>query len=441
MSINFDKTCPFIYLYIYLHMKKIVLTLLVFVSTFHLSSQNTPIKILFIGNSYTGSNNLPGMFKQIADNTGDSILESNFSGGGQTLRDHSNPNGGEMMEIRSGKWDVIVLQEQSQLPSFPENQVQESFYPYAHFLDSSAKAANPCVKVLFYMTWGRKNGDAQNCANFPPICTYNGMDSLLRLRYTVAAQQNHSMISPVGPVRKYLKENRPEIELYEPDESHPSYAGTYAAACCFYTTIFQKSALNIRENLNLDSITADHIKRAVDSVVLLQKDNWLLDAYTTKADFTTYKVSNLSIQFNNQSNFADSFFWDMGDGYTTTEKHPKTHLYKQGTYTIKLKAFSDCGGMDSFSQQINVQYQSIDQVKMSSIKAYPNPSNDKIEFHTDLSIVDYTIYNALGTQINQLLELNGNNYTLHVSDFPSGIYTIVIQGINGQLSKVNFVKI
>jgi len=381
------------------------------------------------------------MFKQIADNTGDSVQESNFSGGGQTLEDHSNPNGGELMEIRSGKWDVIVLQEQSQLPSFPEDQVQESFYPYAHFLDSSAKAANSCVKVVFYMTWGRKNGDAQNCPNFPPICTYNGMDSMLKLRYTIAAQQNNSMISAVGPVRKYLREHRPEIELYEPDESHPTYAGTYAAACCFYTSIFQKSALNIHENLNLDSTTADHIKRAVDSVVLMQKDNWLLDAFTTKAHFTTNKVSNLSIQFNNQSNYADSFFWNMGDGYTTSEKNPKNHLYKQGTYTVTLKVFSKCGGIDSFSQTISVQYQNIDKVKMSTIKAYPNPSDNFIEFNSESNIDSYAIYNALGIKIERPLHSSGNIHKLIVSDLASGVYTIVIQDINGQLSYVNFVKI
>ena len=61
--------------------------------------------------------------------------------------------------IRSGSWDFVVLQEQSQLPSFPIEQVTAEVFPYARYLDSVIKAHNSCAQTIFYMTWGRKNGD------------------------------------------------------------------------------------------------------------------------------------------------------------------------------------------------------------------------------------------------------------------------------------------
>jgi len=89
--------------------------------------------------------------------------------------------------IQAGNWDYVILQEQSQLPSFPDNDVATQVYPYAAALDSMIKASSPCATTLFYMTWGRQNGDAANCQFFPPLCTYLGMDShyVLILEWTV----------------------------------------------------------------------------------------------------------------------------------------------------------------------------------------------------------------------------------------------------------------
>src|SRR6476620_4290289 len=96
------------------------------------------------------------------------------------------------------------------------------------------KQYNPCAVPLTYMTWGRKNGDPSTCPNFPNMCTYQKMDSVLKMRYLTLTSFINGEVSPVSVVWKYLRQNNPGIELYQTDESHPSPAGTYAAACCFY---------------------------------------------------------------------------------------------------------------------------------------------------------------------------------------------------------------
>ena len=110
------------------------------------------------------------MVKDVAISAGDSLIIDANMPGGQTLQQHTT-NSTTISKIQAGGWDFVVLQEQSQIPSFPEGQVATMMYPYARYLDSVINANNTCAETIFYMTWGRKNGDAQNCPNFPPLST------------------------------------------------------------------------------------------------------------------------------------------------------------------------------------------------------------------------------------------------------------------------------
>lgn len=141
------------------------------------------------------------------------------------------------------------------------------------------------------MTWGRKNGDASNCASWPPVCTYSGMDSLLNLRYRMMADSNNAIVSPVGAVWKYIRQNFPLIDLYQSDESHPSVAGTYAAACSFYTALFRKDPTAITFNSTLSTTDAANIRTAAKLIVYDSLMNWHIGAYDPLANFT-YSISN-----------------------------------------------------------------------------------------------------------------------------------------------------
>ena len=77
-------------------------------------------KILFLGNSYTYFNDLPAMVRNLASAAGLSATTSSNTPGGQTLQGHTSTSIGT---INSGNWDVVVLQEQSQKPSFPQSYV------------------------------------------------------------------------------------------------------------------------------------------------------------------------------------------------------------------------------------------------------------------------------------------------------------------------------
>ncbi len=245
------------------------LILVIFFTSIALQAQNNiqkPVRILFIGNSYIYVNDLPKILTDMAATTGDKIIWDSSAPGGYTFRQHSTDTA-TLRRIKSGHWDFAVLQEQSQLPSASMNDVQEKVYPYARFLDSLTHAYSPKSKTVFYMTWGRKNGDKARCAALPEVCTYKGMDSLLTARYTAMAKANHALISPVARVWKYLREKNPSIELYNADESHPSEAGSYATASCFYAVILKKDPTLIKYDFTLSAKDAASIRMAVKKVL------------------------------------------------------------------------------------------------------------------------------------------------------------------------------
>jgi hypothetical protein len=308
-------------------------------------------KVLFIGNSYTYVNDLPALLSNAAQSTGDSVIYDSNCIGGYTFQLHST-NATTLQKIAQGNFDFVVLQEQSQLPSFPISQVQSSVYPYAKTLDSLINVANPCTETVFYMTWGRKNGDASNCPNWPPICTYSGMDSLLRMRYENMANTNSALVSPVGAVWRYIRNNFPGIELYSADESHPSLAGSYAAACTFYSIVFRKDPTAITFASTLDSTDAANIRNAAKLVAYDSLGFWNVGDYDVDVDFSYSYFSSTGIIFMNQTQNCDSILWDFGDGQQSNAGTP-IHIYQQGgTYTVTLVGYR-CNETDTFTLQVS----------------------------------------------------------------------------------------
>lgn len=382
-------------------------------------------KVLFLGNSYTYTNNLPEMLKQAALSTGDGIIYDSNAPGGHTLQQHST-NTTSLAKINAGGWDFVVLQEQSQIPSFPDASVELDMYPYAELLDSLIRQANPCAETVFYMTWGRKNGDASNCPAWPPVCTYAGMDSLIHLRYRNMADSNEAILSPVGALWRYLRANQPGIELYVSDGSHPSVEGTYAAACTFYTVLLRKNPELITFNSTLPAATAQTIRQAAKLVVYDSLAHWNVGSYDPdiQAQFS-HTVTEGYVNFTNASSGAQTYLWDFGDGTTpSTDANPQ-HLYTAvGTYSVKLAAVS-CAFADTATETVTIQSVGIEEeADPAHYSVFPNPVRDVLYLsHTD-AYTEYGIYDTEGRKIKQ-----GKITTaIPVHDFPKGVYTLVLSG-------------
>src|SRR6185436_6018253 len=206
------------------HLLIVLVSLFFCIAGYELKAQLS-FKVLFLGNSYTSVNNLPQLIYDIALSAGDTLVFDSYAPGGYQLIDHSS-DAVSQSKIMAGGWDYVVMQGQSQEPIMANNQ----FTIGAGALYQLVKQYNACAVTMPYMTWGRKNGDAANCPNFPEMCTYESMDSTLRECYLNLTANINGEVSPVSVVWHYLRQNYPGIELYQPDESHPSAEGSYAAA-------------------------------------------------------------------------------------------------------------------------------------------------------------------------------------------------------------------
>lgn len=208
-----------------------------------LEAKTDSLHILFIGNSYTYYHDLPLKVQKLASNiVTDNCVNIDFqmyAPGGCTLRRHLQ-NKDELLAIKQGKWDYVVIQEQSSAPAKRTDIVCKETYKYARQLDSLIHVHNPSAKVIFYMTWGHKNGCQHKIENYPIIKTYEGMQERLKISYLEMAYTNKAWCAPVGMAWKEMRKERPLVSLYWDDGTHPSVIGTYLAANVIWATIYQK---------------------------------------------------------------------------------------------------------------------------------------------------------------------------------------------------------
>ncbi|MCB9188397.1 MAG: T9SS type A sorting domain-containing protein [Flavobacteriales bacterium] len=310
----------------------------------------TTKNVLFLGNSYTSVNNLPSLTQNLATSLGDVLTVDSNTPGGYTFNGHST-NSTSLNKIAQGGWDYVVLQEQSQIPSFPPSQVATDSYPYSAILVDSILSANPCAVPLFYMTWGRENGDQSNCASYAPLCTYDGMQARLRESYLEMGVNNDAEVSPVGAAWKYVRDNYPTIDLYSSDGSHPSIQGSYLAACVHYASIYKKSPVGASFISTLSTADALILQTAAEMIVIDSMSNWNFGVRNVTADFSS-NISGFDVAFNYLGSNGITFDWIFGDGNSSNDENPENTYLTNGSYSVELIATDGCTSDTSTAEVI-----------------------------------------------------------------------------------------
>lgn len=361
--------------YIYL-MKKIIV-LLILPILIYSQPASKKLRVLFIGNSYTYVNNLPQLVHDIARSNGDSLLFDSYCPGGYTFNNHFN-DANTLAKIALGNWNYVVLQAQSQEPSFSPGQVSAQTLPYAVLLDSVIKFHNPCATTVLYETWGRKFGDPSNCASYPPVCTYSGMQNRLRDSYKLFADTCHGIMAPAGEAFRQVVSTNTLIDLYQADQSHPSLEGSYLTACVFYETLFQKSVLTSTYNPGIATATVSYFNLVAHNLVADSASTWNINKYIPKASMTVTPQGPSSFQFQSgPSPFLKK--WFFGDGSFSVLSNP-THTYTNAaSYTVSLLVydFLNCKKDSISTTVIATQLTGIDVSKtLENLGVFPNPASE-----------------------------------------------------------------
>lgn len=221
--------------------------------------ENTPKRVLFVGNSFSYYNQGIQSHLDALVNVSDLSIKgetrfrlSSLSGAGlyeQQIKHLLTPN--------NRIWDRVVLQGHSQEPI---NQYAQAFAKNAKRLVKDIRDSG--AQATLFMTWGYK-GNKQ-------------MTQALAKAYIELANQLNVLVVPVGLAFAEAQQRHPEIPLfvedvkgindsgnltYWPDIKHPSEAGTYLAASVFFSTFYQRTALGSPYQASLSQQEAEKLQQ------------------------------------------------------------------------------------------------------------------------------------------------------------------------------------
>ena len=250
------------------------------------NSTTASISVMMMGNSYTSANSLASLVEGVMDAEGYNATVQSVTSGGMKLPAHwqnVNTSGDQWnTTLRGASWDYVVLQDQSQVPSFPTTDVawQQSKDAAVNLSDAIEDEG---AETMLFMTWGYRDGDSLNSFNN----NFTTMQSRLTEGYTRYAENisnagNSVWIAPVGLAYKTVHDavvadgDDPTVsgnlfyDLYASDGSHPSLSGSYLAACVFHSSTTGETCVGSNATVNLNASVKLALQQAADDTVFNQ---------------------------------------------------------------------------------------------------------------------------------------------------------------------------
>jgi hypothetical protein len=102
------------------------------------------------------------------------------------------------------------------------------------------------------------------------------MQDTLTAAYCENAYATNSYVAPVGEAWRAALTENPNISLHSSDQSHPSYEGSYLAACVFYAVLWNESPIGIYHSAKIDNEEAEFLQSIANDVVFNNLEKWNL---------------------------------------------------------------------------------------------------------------------------------------------------------------------
>lgn len=190
-------------------------------------------RVLFVGNSLTYTNDLPGMVAALADSAGsgpisvEMVVAADFS-----LRDHLD-GGGAVRALKRGGWDFVLLQ---QGPSSLDDS-RAGLIASARDFDTEIRKVG--ARPALYAVWP----DRTRLSFFDQVSE----------SYRLAAVAVHGLYLPAGEAWRAAWRRDSTLALYDADDFHPSVLGSYVAALVIYGRISNRSPVGLPARLRTRS--------------------------------------------------------------------------------------------------------------------------------------------------------------------------------------------
>jgi len=178
-------------------------------------ADDATIRILFVGNSLTYTNDLPALVAKEGSSKGKNVVCETIAFPNYALEDHWS-DGKMQNSICAGDFDFVVVQ---QGPS-SQSDGRVSLLDYGQRIKDICTSRG--TELAFYMVWPAKSN-------------YHTFDGVIA-NYTEAASTTSSILIPVGASFKAYGDQG-EYLFYGPDGFHPSLEGSRIAAGMIYSTL------------------------------------------------------------------------------------------------------------------------------------------------------------------------------------------------------------
>jgi hypothetical protein len=262
------------------------------------------------------------------------------------------------------------------------------------------------------------------------------MQAELRQSYLNLANQNSALVAPVGVAWWEAMKRVTLIELYNADQSHPAYTGSYLAACVFYGTMYRRSPLGLNWYGSLDSTTATFLQTVAHDVVFDSIPQWRIGLDDAQASYTwQLSTQGPDIDFSNTSSNANSYTWYFGDGDSASTFSPSHSYPIGGGFIVTLIVSNGCTS-DTFIDSVYVPIVAIEQEAQVEVEVMPNPSTGKLSLRGQLDNEEHChleIHDLNGKLVfRRDLQLPGGRLALEMDlgDLPKGCYLLRLNGEN-----------
>ena len=174
--------------------------------------------VLFIGNSLTYTNDLPGTVSALANSVGDTIRTASVALPNFAVIDHALGLSNAVDVIKSQQWEFVILQQGPTTTAINRDT-----------LIIATKVLDPIVKSAGGRTAQMMSWPNSNALNLFPLVRATSQ--------AAATSVEGGVFIPVGEAWRVALEQDPTIPLYGADGYHPAPLGTYLAALVIYEKV------------------------------------------------------------------------------------------------------------------------------------------------------------------------------------------------------------
>jgi hypothetical protein len=176
--------------------------------------QEAPFRILFVGNSLTAENDLPGVVARIAEAAGRRPVETRtVAPGGVSLEEHWTSTGAREALAEEG-WDAVVLQQGPS--SLPDSRAHLVTWAKRWADEARAHGARPALLTVW--------PEEERASALPDVIA----------SYEAAAAESGAELLPAGAAWRAAWRRDSGLGLYGSDGFHPGELGTELAALVVY---------------------------------------------------------------------------------------------------------------------------------------------------------------------------------------------------------------